>query len=183
LDLEARLQRVEAELEIRNLISRYCFTIDGRDLAGVASLFCEDAVVRSADGVMNASGVDAIIDQYRQRFEVLGVSNHVTHDIALELIPGLPSEASGLVSSHAELWRKNRMMVTALRYVDKYRKTERGWLFAERVLSFLYYIPVTDYGTILGEPDRQRAYDHPVPADYPERLSTWIAYARGTAAG
>ena len=60
-NLEARIAKLEAESEIRQLIARYCFYIDERDIAKVRTLFTPDATLRSADGVMNATGVDAII--------------------------------------------------------------------------------------------------------------------------
>lgn len=174
--LEARVARLEAESQIRGLIARYCFTIDDRDLDGIAALFAEDAVVRSADGVMNAKGRAAIMEQYRGRFAVLGPGQHVMHDVALEFVGDGTREASGMVSGHAELWRKETMMVTALRYHDRYRNTDDGWKFAERVISFLYYVPLSDYPGILGVRDRNRAYDRPGPADYPEALPSWRAY-------
>jgi isopentenyl diphosphate isomerase/L-lactate dehydrogenase-like FMN-dependent dehydrogenase len=59
--LEDRIARLEAESQIRQLIARYCFTIDDRDVDNIRALFAPDAVLKSADGVMNATGVDAII--------------------------------------------------------------------------------------------------------------------------
>ena len=48
----------------------------------------------------------------------------------------------GTLSAHAELWRNEQTMVTALRYDDVYRREEGVWRFAERALSFLYYAPL-----------------------------------------
>jgi hypothetical protein len=70
------------------------------------------------------------------------------------------------------------MMVAALRYADRYRETPRGWKFAERVISFLYYVPVESYPGILGQADRNHAYAAPLPADFPENLPDWLAYER-----
>jgi uncharacterized protein (TIGR02246 family) len=173
-DIEARIARLEAESQIRQLVARYCFTIDDRDLDGVAALFTEDAVVRSADGVMHAAGIAAILEQYRGRFAVLGVGAHYMHDIAIDF--AADGEARGTVSGHAELWRNGTMMVAALRYADRYRATATGWRFAERVIQFLYYVPVEQYPGILGHADRNRAYADPRAADYPEALPSWVAY-------
>lgn len=118
-DLQRRIERLEAELAIRNLVGRYCFDIDDHDLDAVAGLFTDDAVVRSEDGVMNATGVEAIIQQYRGRFEVLGVSNHMTHDHVIWFDDEDGDLAYGRVSAHAELWRNGAAMVTALRYADR----------------------------------------------------------------
>lgn len=174
-DLHARLDRLEAESAIRSLAARYCFTIDNHDLEGVADLFTADARVYSRDGVMDAHGRDAVIRQYEQRFGVLGPSNHVSHDHWIWF--GEDREvAYGMLSAHAELWRNETMMVTALRYDDIYRRDAGKWRFQERALSFLYYVPLRDYPDILGRTDRMRAYDRPAEADYPEKLASWKDY-------
>ncbi|MEO0030864.1 MAG: hypothetical protein RIS94_622 [Pseudomonadota bacterium] len=173
-DLEARIARLEAESQIRQLVARYSFDIDDRRVEAVRTLFAEDAVLRSSDGVMQARGVDAIMAQFDGRFSVLGPGHHVMHDIQIDFVSD--EEATGRVSGHAELWRKGRMMVAAIRYADRYRNTARGWKFAERVIGFLYYVPVEAYPGILARSDRNHAYDAPMPADFPENLPDWIAY-------
>jgi uncharacterized protein (TIGR02246 family) len=173
-DIEQRIAQLEAESQIRQLIARYCFTIDDRDYDGIAALFTDDAVVRSADGMMNAAGRDAIMKQYEDRFKVLGPGQHFMHDVVLDICDG--DEARGRVSGHAELWRRDQMMVAGLRYSDRYRRTDKGWLFADREICFLYYVALEDYPGILGKTNRNQAYDTPQPADFPESLSTWAAY-------
>ena len=182
-DLDDRIARLEAESQIRQLVARYCFTIDDRDIAGVRALFTDDAVLNSADGVMNATGLDAIMAQYDGRFDVLGPGHHFMHDIQIDFIGDGKREATGRVSGHAELWRANRMMVAALRYADRYCNTDAGWKFAARTISFLYYVPVEHYPGILGKPDRNHAYAAPMQADFPERLPSWIAYEKARARG
>jgi ketosteroid isomerase-like protein len=176
MDIEARIARLEAESAIRKVIALYCFTIDDRDLSGLAALFTEDARVASEDGVMEAHGIEAIMNQYRGRFEVLGPGAHYMHDIALEFTPGRADEATGRISGHFELWRCGTMMVAGLRYRDQYRLTPKGWRFAERIISFLYYVPIDQYPGILGHLDRNRAYAESKPADFPERLASWNDY-------
>lgn len=175
MDLAARLDRLEAESAIRALAARYCFAIDNHDLPAVADLFTADARVWSRDGVMDASGREAIIEQYEGRFRVLGPSNHVSHDHWIRF-GGDPDQAEGTLSAHAELWRNDQTMVTALRYDDVYRREDGAWRFFDRALSFLYYAPIGDYPAILGARDRMRAYDQPTDADYPERLASWKDY-------
>lgn len=173
-DLALRVERLEAESAIRALAARYCFAIDNHDLAAVRDLFTEDARVFSCDGVMDATGRDAIIRQYEERFRVLGPSNHVSHDHWVRIESA--DRATGTLSAHAELWRNDQMMVTALRYEDAYRREGGVWRFASRELSFLYYVPVAEYVRVLGEEKRMRAYAEPAAADYPESLPTWRDY-------
>jgi hypothetical protein len=177
-EMTRRLDRLEAHTAISQLQARYVFAMDDHDLDAARALFTTDARVRSRDGVMDASGIEAVLAQYQQRFRALGPSNHVTHDHVIDFDEHDPDRASGRVSSHAELWRNGQMMVTALRYEDSYRREHGVWRFAERVLAFLYYIPVSDYGSILGESLRMRAYAEPQPADYPEALPGWRDYRR-----
>ncbi|GGC22900.1 hypothetical protein GCM10011371_08220 [Novosphingobium marinum] len=175
-DMEARIARLEAESQIRQLIAHYCFDIDDRNIEAVRNLFTDDGILKSADGVMFAQGPDAIIEQYHGRFDVLGPGHHFMHDVQIDFVGDGSVEATGRVSGHAELKRKGMMMVTALRYADKYRNTPAGWKFAEREIQFLYYVPVSEYPGILLRSDRNLAYDEPGPADFPERLPSWIEY-------
>ena len=179
MDFQQRIERLEAEAAIRRLIAAYCFTIDDRDLPAIAALFADDARVASEDGVMEARGVDAIMAQYRHRFSVLGPGAHYMHDVLIDLSADDPDVATGRVSGHAELWRRDRMMVAGLRYRDRYVRTPAGWRFGERIISFLYYVDASDYPGILGHLDRNRAYDTPLPADFPEALPSWSGNAHG----
>lgn len=183
MDLAHRIARLEAESQIRQLVARYCFYIDDRQRDLIGTLFTDDATLRSADGVMNATGVDAILDQYDGRFDVLGPGHHFMHDVLIDFVGDGQTEATGRVSGHAELWRMNRMMVAAIRYDDIYRNTDDGWKFADRVINFLYYVPVADYPDILRTPMRNHAYPDPRPADFPEALPSWIAYEQSRGRG
>lgn len=181
-DISTRVARLEAESQIRQLIARYCFHIDDRDIDALRCIFTPDACLRSRDGVMSANGVDAIIEQFHGRFDVLGAGQHFMHDQIIEIAPDLQT-ATGRVSGHAELWRTGKMMVTALRYDDLYRATPDGWKIADRTINFLYYVPLSDYPDILRTKDRNRAYPTPQAADFPENLPSWKAYERSRGRG
>ncbi len=172
--LESRLAEVEDRLAIRELVSRYCFGIDDRDLASVSDLFTESAFFGSAGGAMGAVGRSAILRQFESRYSVMGPSNHVSHDHVVEF--DAPNRAHGRVSLHAEVWRNERAMITALRYADKYEKSQGKWRFAQRLLSFMYYLPVEEYRSAMGGLQRNRASAQAQLADWPERTPTWVEY-------
>jgi ketosteroid isomerase-like protein len=174
--LEKRLARLEDLEAIRTLVARYGFAIDDRDLGAVADLFTQDARFRSKDGVMEASGRQHVLAQFEARFAALGPTNHFSHDHLVWLDDRSPGSARGLVSAHAEVVRNGRPMVVALRYEDTYRREDDAWRFADRLLSFLYYVDVREYADVIRTPLRMRAYDSPAPADYPEGLDTWRRY-------
>ena len=174
--LTRRIGALEDRLALRELVARYGIAVDDRDIDTLESLFTPDAIFRSQDGVMNAQGRAAIIEQFHGRFAALKATNHVAHDQLVELDTTDPDRASGLVSSHAEVWRNSQALIAALRYRDQYRRHAGRWCFAERTLSFLYYLPVGEYAAALGSRLRMRAYGDQRPADYPEGLPSWRRY-------
>jgi hypothetical protein len=171
-DIETRLAEVEGRLAIRELASRYGIHIDDRDLKSVEKLFTKNAVVRSKDGVMNSSGRDSIIKLYELRYTMLGPTLHVAHDNYV--VFDSPTKAHGMVTSHAEVWRNEQAQIAAIRYDDKYEVEDGVWKFAERVLSFFYYMPVGDYATALGDLYRNRTNAEPKAADFPELGPWWV---------
>lgn len=175
--LEERLRRVEDQLAIRDLTARYNFAIDNRDLDSVRLLFTAGASFGSKDGAMRATGIDAIVKQFEGRFSVLGATNHFAHDHVIWF--DSPSQARGMLSVHAEVWRNEQPMITALRYDDTYQKVDGLWRFSERLLSFFYYLNVKDYPLAMGKLERNMASAVPVPADYPERLPTYVEMRPG----
>ena len=47
--VEQRIARLEARARIRELIARYCFTIDERDIEGIGQRFTRDHVIQFDD--------------------------------------------------------------------------------------------------------------------------------------
>ena len=178
MEIEQRIARLEARTEIRELVARYCFTIDGRDIEGIGQCFTRDGSFRSLDGVMNAIGRDAVIAQFHGRFAVLGPSNHFTHDHIIEFDERDAGRATGLVNSHAEVVRNDEPMLASLRYHDEYCLEEGRWRFRARTLAFFYYLRPLDYRMGLATLLRNRAYQKPQSADFPESLPTWQDYYR-----
>ena len=178
LTLEQRIARLEARAEIGELIARYCFAVDERDTDRMGACFTRDGVFRSVDGVMNASGREAVIAQFHGRFAVLGPSNHFTHDRTVSFDAAEPGRATGLVNAHAEVVRNGEALWTSLRYDDEYCLEEGHWRFRVRTLSFFYYVRPDQYAEAMRGTDRNRAYDSPRPADWPERTSSWQRYYR-----
>ena len=175
---EQRLWQLESRVAIDQLIARYGFAVDNRDVDALADCFTPDATVQSLDGVMNSQGRTAIIDMYRGRFAALGPTFHVTHDRIVEFDAADALSATGLVAAHAEVVRNNATMLAAIRYQDRYRHDSGQWRVAERVLGFLYYTPAAQYVDTMKSTLRQRAYGDQRPADWPEALESWQRYQR-----
>ncbi len=173
--LQERVRRLEDRAQLRELVASYCIAVDDRDIEALGELFTADGRFRSQDAMMDARGREAVLHQFRGRFAALKATNHIAHDQILTFGEDADS-ASGLVTSHAEVWRNGRALVAALRYRDLYRRQAGRWRFADRLLSFLYYMPVDEYAQGLGSRLRMRAYGDQRPADYPEGLPSWKLY-------
>lgn len=173
--LEARLLRLEDRIEINELITRYGLVMDDRDMARMPGLFTDDVVISSADGSMNATGRNAVVEMYRRRLKGLGPSNHFTHDRIVSFDDVNPDLAQGIVLSHAEMHLRGAAMLAAIRYVDAYRREGGRWRFASRALSFLYFVRAEEFAEAMGAglAGRNRVHGDRRAADWPEALPTW----------
>lgn len=167
-----RLTAVEDRLAIAELLARYCFGIDNRDLVTVGELFTPNARFATLDGSRNSIGREAIVAGFEKRYDVLGATNHIVHHHTIQFEG--PARARGEVSSHAEVWRNEQAQLAALRYQDTYEKENGVWRFAERIQTFLYYVPVERYAQVLGQLERNLSGTQPKAADFPERLPTYV---------
>lgn len=161
-----RLRRLEDRQEIADLVVRYGFLVDDHDLDGVVGLFAPDATLRTHAGMVKGDGREGVADYFRQRFEVLGPTNHFVHGHVVDFSDD--DHATGTVSSHAEVWRDGAPMLTAMRYLDTYVRENGHWLFADRVQSYLYFADVREYPEVLGAKDRVRlSATQRQPGDWP----------------
>ncbi|MDP3968292.1 MAG: nuclear transport factor 2 family protein [Nocardioides sp.] len=168
--LEDRIRRIEDKIALHDLAHLYGFVMDERDIEGLSSLFTEDAHLGSADGVFDARGLDTIAETYQARYDALGATHHFVHSAISRFDDEDPDRAYGLVSGHAEVVRHGETMLVALRYDDVYRRTDQGWRIAERVMGYMYYLPVTSYVETMKSDDRSLVYGDARPADWPSVL-------------
>lgn len=167
--LDGRIQRLEDRAAIQELGVLYGFIMDERDEAGIREIFCEDATLRSEDGVFGANGIEEIVTTYLGRFDALGPTNHFSHGHVVRFDESDPDRATGLLASHAEVDRNGVAMQVALRYKDVYRKVDGKWRFADRKMGYMYYMPISELSE-LGDRNSVRAYGDHRPADWPEVL-------------
>ena len=144
-ELERRLQAVEDKDEIRELAARYCVVIDDHDHDALRAMFTDDARFHSANGLMDGQGIDGVMEVLSGRWDNIAMSYHVTHGHTIELDPNDPDRATGVAASHAEVLRGGKPMRSALLYDDVYRRVDGRWRFAERKLSFYYYLEVETF--------------------------------------
>ena len=177
--LAARLDRLESKDAIRDIVTAYAIACDEHDMPRLMNLFTVDACFDAPNGSMVANGKAAIQTLFEKTFKIRGPAYHWTHDVTLEIDTADPNRGTGLVLSHAETTPNGVVSIAAMRYQDDYRRESDGqWRFAKRVISFLYYVPASDYSQGLNHPDRVVMGGHRLKADYPEALPAWQAFIK-----
>ena len=182
-DLIRRVEKLEARAEIGELASAYAVACDEHDMQRLLGLFTDDAVFDSPSQLMMASGVAEIEAMFVRMLSIRGPAFHWTHDHFVRFDEARPDEASGMVLSHAETTPDDVVSIAAMRYEDRYRRVDGRWRFARRSIHFLYYVPVTEFASGLNSRLRVVAGGERLPADYPENLPVWQAFARQHGAG
>ncbi|OBH82540.1 nuclear transport factor 2 family protein [Mycobacterium scrofulaceum] len=137
-ELEARIARLEAIEEIRQLAARYAVALDMRDFDSLANLFVDDIGVPG-----KRHGRAALRHWYDAEVRPTllgsahGVLGHVidVHDT---------DTASGLVYSRNDLETEGAWFIEMLAYLDRYERRDGHWYFARRIPLFWYRSDITD---------------------------------------
>ncbi|MEQ3549509.1 nuclear transport factor 2 family protein [Pseudonocardia nematodicida] len=177
---EDRIARLEARLEIEELVSRYALAADDRDLGALVACYTRDGVFDSLGGPVR--GHDALRRTYRQRFAAFGPTLHTPHRVVLDELG--PEDAAGRVSGHSEIVTEDGLFVVAHRYTDRYRREDGAWRFAARVSRIVYAMPLAELLTVTpGEPRARWPRLAPADADLPESLPSWVEFHRAPPEG
>jgi hypothetical protein len=137
-DLLARIERLEALDEIRQLAAKYAVALDMRDLDAVVNLFVDDVGVPGKQ--RGRAALRAWYDR-EMRHDLLGsahgVLGHVidVHDA---------DRASGLVYSRNDLETASVWVIELLAYLDSYERRDGHWYFSRRTPLFWYQSDITD---------------------------------------
>lgn len=84
-----------------------------------------------------------------------------------------PDLATGLILSHAETYPAGNVSIPGMRYFDRYQRTNSQWRFSERVVNFIYYMPIVDYLDRFKQVERVKTSDGWTKADFPEGSTSW----------
>lgn len=171
-ELLARLERVEAQLAIGQLSSRYALAVDSRDLDALVQLFTDDV-----DCGRWGQGREALKSFYASE-SVLQAFHRSVHQICgqtLDLIG--PDHATGTVYCRAEHEDGEHWVVMAICYFDQYERRDGQWYFARRDERHWYS---TDWLQRPGQPTWQNwpgkftseRYQPRLPASFP----TWDGF-------
>ena len=136
--IEARLAKLEAHEEIRQLAARYALALDSRDVATLASLFVDD--VQTGDGRVGrealAEWFDPILRPYRTTFHIIG--NHI-----IDLVDD--DHATGVVYCRPEHEVGDLWVVMPMQYWDRYERQDGQWRFRSRRPVVFYAADVLEH--------------------------------------
>jgi hypothetical protein len=167
--LEARVLRLEALEEIRQLASRYALALDSRDVAAMAACFVDD--VRTLHGGVGRQAQEAWFDEvlrpFRTTFHLIG--NHV-----IDLVD--EDHATGIVYCRPEHEVDDLWVVMPLQYWDRYERRDGRWYFRSRQVHVFYAADVLEHP--LQVEGRFHFPGNPMfeAADLPERWESWQAF-------
>jgi hypothetical protein len=129
---DARLARLEATDEIRQLVAKYCLALDMRDLDALCGLFPED--VRVGGGASGRRALKAWFDEtLREQFT--GTA-HVTGNHIIEFDDA--HHARGVVYSRNEHETGGDWVIMTMIYLDRYERQAGRWLFRRRLPLYWY---------------------------------------------
>jgi ketosteroid isomerase-like protein len=178
--LEARIDQLESRAAITELVTAYAVACDTHDIDLLSSLFTDDARFDTPSAVMKATGRVEITAMFERVLATRGPSFHWTHDVTIAFAD--KDRAAGVVLGHAETTPNGIASIAALHYDDEYRREGNKWKFSARSIQFLYYVPVTEFASAcLTVENRLVVGGKRLPADFPERLPVWQAFARRVA--
>lgn len=138
-DLEARVKRLEDVHEIGQLRARYCQHLDDGRWAELADLFTVDGCFA---GLSTARGRDEL----RTFFAGLqgGPLSAWWHFSANETVTVDGDAAGGETWLYQPCVVDGEAHVAAGRYTDSMVRQEGRWLFAERKVTFFWWVPLAE---------------------------------------
>ena len=124
-DLEARIERLEAESDIRKLKARYLNACDAKDETAIRACFTEDAAIEFPPiGSFDLAGLMGIFHQMAASTPIVDV--HHGHNGEIDIDGDTASGRWNLGFATYDRRNKSFRMLASF-YEDRYRKTDDGW--------------------------------------------------------
>jgi len=127
---------IEDRLAIEDLYRRWCVTIDDGDDQGWADTFTDDGVFRLTTYPVEAIGRDALVAMAKQVYQHdQGLNRHQCYNI---LLTPDGDEVRGRCDALVLELRTggDARIINTCRYADRIVRDARGWVFAERIITW-----------------------------------------------
>ena len=169
--LEARIERIEAQLEIQQLPVRYAVAVDSRNVDALVELFAADV-----DCGRWGSGREALKAYFGSPQVLSGFyrSVHLICGHAVDLVDA--QHATGTVYCRAGHEDQDHWVEMAICYFDRYVRSEGRWCFERRDEKHWYS---TDWESRPGRPGFQNWPDkYDGPKHQPQLPHAWPSWQR-----
>lgn len=167
-ELLARIERLEALDQIRQLPVKYALAIDMRDFDVMVNLFIDDVGVPGKQ-----VGRQALKRWYADTMRMAPGSFHGVggHIIDIES----PTTARGIIYSRNDLDLGSHWMHELMLYLDRYERRDGVWYFARR--TPLYWVHTDPNVAPLGEEKMRRpGSDHAVRGGYHDAFPSFAEF-------
>jgi ketosteroid isomerase-like protein len=135
-DLARRVQRLEDELALRDLLNTYTYYYDGSDLEGVVSVFTEDATLVNPRGTY--VGAQAIRTNYAYNISNRKLSFHYASNVVVRVSEDGKEAAISAFYNAASVYASRSLASNGGSYSIRARKTAAGWKIAEMRITYNY---------------------------------------------
>lgn len=137
--LEARIQRIEDELEISQLRAHYCHLLDNKEWDAFVDLFTEDGVFQ---GLNKVEGKQQLMQFFS--VDVPKIADHFWHFCTNGTIDIDGDEATGRISMEYISITNGVSYVSAGHYDDVCVRIDGKWKFKSRKITFYFYSPFSE---------------------------------------
>lgn len=154
--LDKRVQRIEEEGAIRDLLVKYCYSYDSNDIDGVMSTFSKDCVLVNPRATF--VGAEAIRCNYEHLLTTRRYSMHHVTNVTVRLNEQMNEAAVTSYWSDKHVGKSGSIDGSDGSYSDRVKKIGDEWRIAERrITANIFYVmtPYPDPWPPLPEPTRK----------------------------
>jgi uncharacterized protein (TIGR02246 family) len=151
--VEQRVQRIEEEGAIRDLLVKYCYSYDSNDIDGVMSTFSNDCTLVNPRGTF--VGADAIERNYAHLFTTRRYSFHHVTNVTVRFNQQMNQAAVTSYWSDKHVGKSGSIDGSDGTYTDRVKKLDDEWRISERrITANIFYVmtPYPDPWPALPEP-------------------------------
>lgn len=135
---EARIEAIESELAIRNLVARYTEAVIRADADAWTATWAKDSVWHLFGTPIE--GRDAIVSAWKGAMGMFDTVHQYVHSGVVE-VDGAAARGRWILTEVGVLAGKGDRVVTVGAYHDDYVRSEAGWVFARRQFDVLQQGP------------------------------------------
>jgi uncharacterized protein (TIGR02246 family) len=145
-DTDRQLQALREELDLRDLLTRYAWALDRRDLEAVMSYFHDDCVVVNPRG--SYAGREAIRANYEHLMPRGELLYHLTGNVAVQLLG--EAEATMAAYFFSIVRSDGADQAVTGTYDDRLVKADGRWQIVERRIAVTFSHTLTPQSYALG---------------------------------